>query len=155
MAELKTLQLGDATVFDNTPLPTAWYDVVITKVEDCEVENDTGKLPVGTPGVVVTFRVDGGEHDGRLQWNRYWFAPADYNPKSKGFMDGAWLSLFEACGFGTQDDLRKGKGVPKSTDELISQELSIRVGTQKNDPERNEIKAVRKRGQAAEAGGLL
>lgn len=155
MAELKTLNLAGAETFDSSTLPTAWYDAVITKVEDCEVENDTGKLPVGTPGIVVTFRVDGGEHDGRFQWNRYWFAPDDYNPDAKKWIDGAWLKLFSAAGFGTEDDLRKGKGIPKDTQDLVGNELSMRVGVQKNDKSRNEIKDLRPRGQAASSSGLL
>lgn len=153
MAELKTLNLAGAATFEN--IPTGNYDAVITKVEDVETENDTGNLPVGTPGINVTFRIDGGEQDGRQQWNRYWFAPDDYNPEKKKWMDGAWLSLLTACGFGDEKSLRAGKGLPKNTDELQGKEVHIRVGTQKNDPERNEIKWVKPRGVSAATSGLL
>lgn len=148
------LDLSNADLKGFEIIPSGWKDAVIYEVTDVAVENDTGKLPVGTPGINIQFKLDGGEHDGRFLWNRYWFAPADYDPQKKRTLDGMFARMLLAAGF-SEKEVTSGK-FKLENDALVSRELQVNVGQYTYDGEkRNSIKGTRPRGANLEESGAL
>lgn len=148
------LDLSNADLKGFEIIPSGWKDAVAYELTDVEVENDTGKLPVGTPGINVQFKIDGGEYDGRYLWNRYWFAPKDYDPQKKRTLDGMFARFLLACGI-SEKEVTSGKFTLKNED-LVGRELQINVGQYTYDGEkRNKINGTRPRGANVEESGAL
>src|SRR6266705_1722588 len=79
LEELGTLNLADADTsagnFD--PIPAAIYDMHVHNVEAVVIEKESSKLPVGTPGYNIQFRVDGGKYNNRVVFKRYYLPASD------------------------------------------------------------------------------
>jgi hypothetical protein len=154
MESSNVLDLSGADLSGFDAVPSAWYDANVFEVTAAEVENDTGKLPVGTKGLSVRFKLDGGEHDGKSVWNRYWFAPAEYETKAQ--LDGILARFLLAIGY-TEEEVKSGNFsiVPE---EIEGRPCSINVKKYTYDGlDRNRVTGIRPRGQEVtqEGAGLL
>ncbi len=150
---MSVLDLSGADLSGFDPLPSAWYDAIVFEVTHAEVENDTGKLPIGTEGLSVRFKIDGGEHDGKSVWNRYWFAPAHYEKKAQ--LDGILARFLLAIGY-TEEEVKSGNFEIKP-EELEGRQCSVNVKKYTYDGmDRNRVNGVRPRGAVTtEGAGLL
>jgi hypothetical protein len=147
------LDLSGADLSGFDAIPSAWYDAVVFEVNAAEVENDTGKLPVGTEGISVRFKIDGGEHDGKSVWNRYWFAPASYEKKAQ--LDGILARFLLAIGY-TEDEVKSGTFEINPSD-MEGRQCAVNVKRYTYDGmDRNRVNGVRPRGEVTtEGAGLL
>ena len=151
---MSTLDLRNANLKGFDALPSGTYDATVFEVNDVETENQDGKLPVGTPGINIQFKVNGGEYDNRRVFTRYWFAPADYDPSKKSQMDGMIARFLLAVGF-TEEAITSGK-FKLVNDELLGRDCRVTVQKYVYDGiERNRVTAVRPAGQNAEDAGIL
>ena len=112
--------------FDNSPLPAGDYYVEIEKADVKETANKKGT------GCNMTFSILGDVHEnaqkGRKLFN--WFTLSHENDMAQSIGQREFHALRLAIGKPTATD----------TDELLSQNLVIRVGFEKKDPTRNQIK---------------
>jgi hypothetical protein len=103
----EVLDLSGADMKGFAAIPSGRYPAVVQEVKAFETDNPEGKLPVGTPGWNVQFKVDGGEHDNARVFNRYYNAPAGY--EKKAMMDGFLARFLIAIGAATEKDIAGGK----------------------------------------------
>ena len=112
--------------FDNSPLPAGDYYAEIEKADVKETANKKGT------GCNTTLSILGDVHDkshkGRKIFN--WFTLSHENDMAQSIGQREFHALRLAIGKPTATD----------TDELIGQNLVIRVGVEKKAPTRNEIK---------------
>ena len=116
----------DQPEFDNSPLPAGDYYVEIENADIKETANKKGT------GCNLQLSVLGDVHDnghkGRKMFS--WFTLQHENEMTQSIGQRDFHALRLAIGKPTAND----------TDELIGQNLVIRVGFQKKDPTRNQIK---------------
>jgi len=111
-------------------LPAGDYSVICTAMEEKATKAGTGSY------IAATFQVIDGAHQGRMVWAN--FNVNNANPKA------------EEIGRRELADLCRAVGVtPRSSDELLNIPLTIKIAIDKDDPERNRIKAYRPGGKAA------
>ena len=133
MANIETLMGGfnadeyeEQPEFDNSPLPAGDYYVEIEKADVKETANKKGT------GCNMTFSILGDVHEnaqkGRKLFN--WFTLSHESDMAQSIGQREFHALRLAIGKPTATD----------TDELLSQNLVIRVGFEKKDPTRNQIK---------------
>src|SRR6266576_3765064 len=101
LEELGTLNLADAdtSAGDFTPIPAALYDMHVHEVKVVEVEHDNGKLPMGTPGYNIQFRVDGGKYDNRVVFKRYYIPGEGYDPEKRKKSLGIFVNFLIGLGY--------------------------------------------------------
>jgi len=93
-----TLDLSSADTSGNE-MENGWKDAVVFEVKPVETTNPEGNLPVGTPGINVQFKIEGGKYDNRRVFNRYWFPPEGYDKEKRERSLGMAVRFFEAAGF--------------------------------------------------------
>ena len=112
--------------YDNSPLPAGDYYAEIEKADVQETSKKNGT------GCNTTFSILGDVHDnsqkGRKLFN--WFTLSHENDQAQSIGQREFHALRLAIGKPTATD----------TDELIGQNLIVRVGLDKKDKERNVIK---------------
>ena len=112
--------------FDHSPLPAGDYYVEIEKADVKETANKKGT------GCNMTFSILGDVHEnaqkGRKLFN--WFTLSHESDMAQSIGQREFHALRLAIGKPTATD----------TDELLGQNLVIRVGFEKKDPTRNQIK---------------
>jgi Protein of unknown function (DUF669) len=153
---MDTLNLAGADTSGFDAIPSGKYAATVFEVEPCEVEGADGKLPQGTPGYNVKFRVEGGEYDGRFLWNRYWLPGDEYDATKGARMKGMFVNLLVALG---HDEKKITSGSFKlDVEDLTGRECVVQVGQYTYDNElRNNVKGVKPAGEAvgAASSGLL
>lgn len=154
----EVLDLSGADLKGFQPIPSGRYPAVVHEVTHIETENPEGKLPVGTPGYNVQFKVDGGEHDNARVWNRYYRAPEGY--EKKAVLDGMLARFLLAIGY-SEKDVTSGK-MKIDVEEWINRECTVVVGLRPADQEKgyeasNNVKNVlpRTAGAASDSDDLL
>lgn len=148
-----TLDLSSADTRGNY-MENGWKDAVITEVTPIVTDNPNGKLPMGTPGINVMFRIDGGQYDNRPVWNRYWFPPAEYDAEKRNKSLGMFARFLTAIGY--EEATVKSPEFKLDFADMVGREC--RVNTKYNDEYDNcNVSGVKPR-QAVAAGagaGLL
>jgi len=150
------LNLSGANTEGFDPIPSDRYDAFVYEVEDIEVTNDNGKLPVGTPGINVQFAVDGGKYDNRRLWRRYYIPPDGYE-KAKELKD-MFAQFLVAIGY-TKEEVTGGEFVLNKED-MARRECTLVVSQRTYDGNvYNDVKSVRPRGavgsEVTSGGGIL
>ena len=161
--ELGTLNLADADTsagnFD--PIPARSYDMLVYEVEPVEIAEDTqGKLPPGTPGYNIQFRVDGGEYDNRVVFKRFYLPGEDYDAEKRRKSLGIFVNFLVAMGY-DKDVIMSGEYDNDHTDWLGKEvKCAVRIrAAQKNEageeiyPAQNEITSIKPRGNAGDSLG--
>ena len=112
--------------YDNSPLPVGDYYVEIEKAEVKETANKKGT------GCNTTLSVLGDVHDNGHKGRKLfaWFTLQHENDQAQSIGQREFHSLRLAVGKPTAND----------TDELLGQNLVVRVGLDKKDKERNVVK---------------
>lgn len=148
-----TLDLSSADTRGNY-MENGWKDAVVAEVTPIVTDNPSGKLPIGTPGINVMFRIDGGQYDNRPVWNRYWFPPADYDEEKRNKSLGMFARFLVAIGY--SDEQVKSKDVPLDFADYVGREC--RVNTKYNeDYDNNNVTGVKPRQAVSpgEGSGML
>lgn len=144
------LNLADADLRGFDPIDAGSYDAVVHEAKGTKTTNPDGNLPEGTDGIRVTFKVQGGEFDGRNIWNTYWFPPAEYDAEKRNKMLGMFARFLMAIGY-PQKEVTSGK-FKFDADDAIGRPCRITVGI-KGDF--NTIRKVEPIGVTADEAGIL
>ena len=110
---------------DNTPLPDGDYHVEIEKAEVRETNNGQGI------GANIQFDIVGPDYTGRKIF--CWYNLRHSNEQAESIGQREFATLCKACGGGMITD----------TDELLGKRLVVKIGRNKKEPERDEIKAYK------------
>lgn len=102
------------------PIPAGTYDAVVFEVEVRENQGG-GKLPTGTQGLNVMFKITQEPYENRRVFNTYWIAPDGYETKSN--LDGMLFGFLKAIGYA----MEPGK-LNIEPDELQGLECKVVVG---------------------------
>lgn len=148
------LSSADTKGFD--AIPSGPYQAHIEKAEPVEVKGDDGKMPKGTPGYNVTFRVDGGEYDNRPLWNRYWLPSSEQQPdeEKRNRMLGMFVRFLVAVGY-AESDVTSGKWKFDPSD-LEGRKCTVIAGQREYNGEMtNTVRNVKPVGENIEAAGLI
>lgn len=130
----EVLDLSGANMSGFDPIPSGSYPAVVFEINQVEVENDTGKLPVGTPGYNVQFAIDGGEFNNRRVFNRYWIPPSDYDEAKRKNMTGMFARFLLAIGY-TEKEVTGGK-FKFDPEDAIGRECTLVVGVRPGDADK-------------------
>lgn len=148
-----TLDLSSADTRGNH-MENGWKDAVVSEVEPIVTDNPQGKLPVGTAGINVMFRIDGGKYDNRPVWNRYWFPPEGYDPERRAKSLGMFARFLIAIGYPETDV--KSTGFNLDFADMVGRECQ--VNTKYNEEyDNNNVTGVKPRqaGSQGSGAGLL
>jgi hypothetical protein len=144
-----TLDLSSADTRGNL-MENGWKDAVVAEVTPIVTDNPQGKLPVGTPGINVMFRIDGGPYDNRPVWNRYWFPPASYDTEKRNKALGMFARFLLAIGYPETDV--KSQGFQIDFADMVGRDC--RVNTKYNEEyDNNNVAGVKPRQAVAEGAG--
>lgn len=148
------LDLSGAKLGQFDLMPSDWYDALVHEVTPIEIEKDDGKLPMGTPGFNVQFKIDGGEYDGRSQFNRFYLPDpdGDYDHSKAQTMRGRFADFLMAIGY-AEKDITSGK-FKLDTDDMVGRQLRILVGQDKAG-EYNQVRNFKPVGANMEEAGII
>lgn len=149
-----TLDLSSADTRGNF-MENGWKDAIVSAVEPVFTSNPDGKMPVGTPGINVTFTIDGGKYNDRKVWNRYWFPPVDYDAEAREKTLNILARFLKALGF-TDEDIKK-PDFKLDVENMVGSEVQVSTKYDE-DYDNNKVSNVRARaeGSATTAGpGVL
>jgi hypothetical protein len=164
MEELGTLNLSDADMSagDFDPIPAATYEVHVHQVTMVEVENDTGKLPIGTPGWNIQFRVDGGKYDNRVVFKRFYIPPVEYDTEKRKKSLGIFANFLVAIGYPKEEVLSGSFDTNPPEWEGKTCRASVRIRPAQKDadgdviyPAQNEITSLKPLSAVSTAPGVL
>lgn len=148
MAKLK-LNLTGAEEMSFDPIPAGTYDAVVFEAETVHTSKP-GKMPEGTPGLSIQFKITDEKFANRRVWNTYWIAPASHEGKTK--MDGMLYGFLKAV---TGNENAK---LELDTDELQGLPCKIVVGVQEardGYDARNIVRRVKSATADSEASDAL
>lgn len=149
-----TLDLSGADT-RGSAMPSGTYDATVFEVTAVEIDKPDGKLPLGTPGINVQFKVDGGEYDNRRAFSRFYFPAenSDYDADKRKKLLGMFARFLMAIGYEESEVM--GGGFELNPEDMVSRECRITVGYDA-EYESNPVKSIKPR-QAVTAGegGLL
>lgn len=149
----ETLDLSGAKVGQFDLMPSGWVEAHVHEIEPIEIEKDDGKLPKGTPGFNVQFKVDGGEYDNRSQFNRFYLPKAgEYDEDKRQTMLGRFADFLVAIGY-AQADITSGK-FKFDPDDAVGRQCRILVG-QTKDGEYNTVRNFKPVGANIEESGII
>ena len=148
------LDLSGADTSGFEPLPADTYLMAINEATMVETPEEK-KLPKGTPGLKVEFRVTAGEYENRLVWNNYWI-PNDkkYDKKKAAFMKGNLVRMLVNAGYDEQEIIENGV---TDLEDLKGRELDVTVKIVQNegyDPQ-NQVVGTRPAGSRTGASSDL
>ena len=149
-----TLDLSSADTRGNF-MENGWKDAIVTAVEPVFTSNPDGKMPVGTPGINVTFTIDGGKYNDRKVWNRYWFPPSDYDAEAREKTINIVARFLKALGH-TDEDIKK-PDFKLDPENMVGSEVQVSTKYDE-DYDNNKVSNVRARqeGSATTSGpGVL
>lgn len=146
-----TLDLSGADTRGNL-MENGWKDAVVAEVELIQTDNPQGKLPIGTPGINVMFRIDGGKYDTRPVWNRYWFPPEGYDEERRAKSLGMFARFLTALGY-PEDQIKSADfNIGDAIGEMVGKEC--RVNTKYNEEyDNNNVAGVKPRQAVATGTG--
>lgn len=149
----EVLDLSGAKLGQFDLVPPNWYEASVYAVEDVEIEKEDGKLPQGTPGKNIQFKIEGGEYDNRRVFNRFWL-PADgtYDADKRMTMLGRFADFLKAAGF-SEKELTSGK-FKFDPEDIVGREMRISVGIDKSG-DYNTVRNFKPKGENIEEAGLL
>lgn len=148
-----TLDLSGADLKGFDPIEAGTYDAVVFGVESIEAENPDGRLPLGTHGINVQFKVDGGKYDGRRVWNRYWMPGDGYDEEKRKKTLGMLARFLMAIGY--PEEQVTGGGFSLDLEDMINREcrVTVKVDREYNN---NKVTNVKPRDAGSSTqGGLL
>lgn len=119
---MSTLDLSGADLKGFEPVPAGSYPCRVFEASMGET-GGAGKLPEGTPKLMVTFVVTEGEYEKRRFWGNYSIPPADYinAPQLKGIL----VRFLTALGY-DQKKLVSGK-FNLDVDDIVGKECVVTV----------------------------
>lgn len=120
----EALDLSGAKLGQFDEIPPNWYTVHVHEVTPIEIDNDEGKLPMGTPGFNIQFKIDGGEQDGKSAFNRFYLPDQSYEKAAT--MRGRFADFLVAVGY-SEKDILSGK-FKFDPDDVVSRQCRISVG---------------------------
>jgi len=138
-------------------MENGWKDAIVTAVEPVFTSNPDGKMPMGTPGINVTFTVDGGKYNDRKVWNRYWFPPADYDAEAREKTINIFSRFLKALGITDEQIKTPDFNLTKTIEDMIGAEVQVSTKYDE-DYDNNKVNNVRARqeGSATTSGpGVL
>lgn len=148
-----TLDLSGADLKGFDPIPAGTYDAIVYDVEPIEAQNPDGNLPIGTPGINVQFKVDGGPYDNRRVFNRYWMPPADYDEEKRKKTLGMLARFLMATGY--EEEQVTGGSFNIDIEDIKGRECRVTVKVDK-EYNNNKVSNVKPRDAgSATQGGLL
>lgn len=148
-----TLDLSGADLKGFDPIPAGTYDAEVFSVEAIEAENPDGRLPMGTPGINVQFKITGGPHDNRRVWNRYWIPGEGYDEEKKKKTLGMLARYLMAIGY-PEEEVTKA-GFKLDQEDMINRECKVTVKVDR-EYNNNKVTNVKPRDAGSStAGGLL
>jgi len=132
------------------PLPAGTYNATVFSVEECESPG-SNKMPEGTPGINVQFRISDGEYENRRVFKRYYIAPDGY--ENKQTMDNI---LFTFCKITLGETAARSKkfNLAKAVADEEFSGSPVRVQVKVNG-EYNNVQNVREPGEDSEDSDLL
>lgn len=155
LEELGTLNLADADLSagDFDPIPPASYEMHIHEVQAVEIEKEGGKLPVGTPGYNIQFRVDGGKYDNRVVFKRFYIPGPDYDAEKRKKSLGIFANFLMAMGY-SKDEVMSGSFQTDPMDWLGKQvKVSVRIRPATEDySAQNEVTSIKPLNAATRSG---
>ena len=146
-----TLDLSGADLKGFDPIPAGTYDAVVFNVEPIEAENPEGRLPVGTPGINVQFKIDGTQFDNRRVFNRYWMPGDDYDDEKRKKTLGMLARYLMAIGY-PEEEVTKA-GFKLDIEDMINRECKVTVKVDR-EYNNNKVTNVKPR-EVSSQGGLL
>lgn len=148
-------------------VPSGSYNCTVDDADWNYVQSTDGKLPEGTPGLNVRFRVDQDEPERRglkvanqCFFKTYWIPPKGYDAEAAKKLNGALVNFLRAAGV-SDDKLNSKKfNLNDEKDEIIGNPLVVVVGKRHNDvtdQDDNPVMGVKPAGSAtkATAGSVL
>jgi hypothetical protein len=149
----ETLDLSGAKTGQFDLLPPNWYEATVYEITDVEIEKDTGKLALGTPGYNVQFAIDGGEYDNRRVFNRFWFPrEGEYDEGKRATMIGRFADFLIALGE-EESKIKSGK-YKFDRDELTGRKVRVSVGIDKTG-DYNTVRNFKPVGTDVEEAGII
>jgi hypothetical protein len=144
-----TLDLSSADTSTNK-MENGWKEARVAEVTPIVTDNPQGRLPMGTPGINVMFRIDGGPYNERPVWNRYWFPPAGYDEEKRAKSLGMFARFLMAIGY--PEDQVKSEGFKIDINDMLGREC--RVNTKYNEEyDNNNVAGVKPRQAVPEGAG--
>lgn len=149
----EVLDLSGAKVGGFDVIPPNWYEAVVFEVTPIEIENEDGKLPMGTPGYNIQFKVDGGEYDNRRVFNRFYLpAAGEYDEDKRKTMLGRFADFLVAAGY-SEKEITSGK-FKFDTEDATGRSLRISVGQDKSG-DYNTVRNYKPVGANVEEAGII
>jgi len=162
MEELGVLNLADADLSagDFEPIPAGAYEMHVHEVTAVEVEHDNGKLPMGTAGWNIQFRVDGGKYDNRVVFKRYYLPGPEYDAEKRSKSLGIFANFLIALGY-SKEEVTSGSFSAEPSDWVgrqVKVSVKVRAATKVEDgnekyPAQNEVTSVKALTSGAALGG--
>jgi hypothetical protein len=157
VSSLGPLNLSDADTKGFEALEPGRYNAEIYEVSIEPTKNPDGKLPVGTPQVVVQFNITDSEAEGRRAFTRFTLPPDGYDAKKAATMKGIFVRFLVALGEdekkvrkpGYTPDFEDFKGRPC----VIT--LAKREWPKDSGDYVNDVKGVKPAGSDTGSGSLL
>ena len=119
---MSTLDLSGADLKGFEPVPAGSYPCRVYEASKGETGGQ-GKLPAGTPKLMVTFVVTEGEYESRRFWSNYSIPPADYEKAAQ--LKGMLVRFLTALGY-DEKKLTSGK-FNLDVDDLVGRECVVTV----------------------------
>ena len=120
---MSTLDLSGADLEGFKPVPAGSYNCRVFEASMGETSGQ-GKLPAGTPKLMLTFVVvEGEEHAGRRFWGNYTIPPADYEKAAQ--LKGMLVRALTALGY-DEKKLTSGK-FNLDVDDIVGRECVVSV----------------------------
>lgn len=148
-------------------VPSGSYNCTVDDADWKYVSSVGGKMPEGTPGLNIRFRVDQDEPERRgvkvanqCFFKTYWIPPKDYDAEAAKKLRGALANFLKAAGV-PDDKLNSKKfNLNDEKDEIIGNPLVVVVGKKHNDytdQDDNPVMGVKPAGSLAKtaAGSVL
>jgi uncharacterized protein DUF669 len=157
VSALGPLNLSDDDLKGFEALEPGRYNAEIYEVSMESTKNPDGKLPLGTPQIVVQFNITDPEAEGRRVFTRFTIPPEGYDAKKSAQMRGMFGRFLVAVGE-DQKKLTSGKYTPDLED-LKGRPCVITLGKREWPPESgeyvNDVKGVKPAGSDTGTGTLL
>jgi hypothetical protein len=148
-----TLDLSGADLKGFDPVKAGTYDATVVAVEAIEAENPDGRLPMGTPGINVQFKIDGGPYDNRRVFNRYWMPPLEYDEERRKKTLGMLARFLMAIGY--PEEQVTGGGFNLDLPDMVDRDCKVTVKVD-HEYNNNKVTNVKPRDAGAPSqGGLL
>jgi hypothetical protein len=148
-------------------VPSGSYNCTVDDADWTYVRAVDGKLPEGTPGLNVRFRVDQDEPERRglkvanqCFFKTYWIAPKDHDKEAAQKLNGALVNFLRAAGVSDEKLNNKKFNLNDEKDEIIGNPLVVVVSKRHNDftdQDENPVQGVKPAGSTTKsaAGSVL